>query len=239
MGEFFELPFTKEYIKYNDMMLRYMSAVLGALGEDKFDDPEIEKEQREHLSAIGRRFLRSAELTMALTADRSNINMTVINLGEFMSEFAQKCSAAADCKANIRKGKTVNKVVKTEKNFVVYILLGFIRHTLSLIKSDSADFTIECGCPEDGNAYIHLKCDSACGSDGSNKYASELFDKYTLEMCELLAKRIGAECVIDNTSLKLVFISDNKEYDIHFESGVVTPVGSEFSPYEMMLSDII
>ena len=234
--EFFDMPFTKEFIRYNDIMLRSLASVLEVLGE-KDMTPEESAQLRQQLMSMTRRFMRSAEMTMSASSEVSSDELEILDMKRFFDELAEKCEASSGGSIHLRTGDINCGPILTSADILRYIFLGFIRKTAS--HSGEKDITLEVSSTKkDDGLYIRLDLPADFVSAGRMPLTiPEIADKYPDEMCKLLASRIGAELVFDEKGMLLRFVPTENSGDITLSSGRITPADRDFSPFDIMLGD--
>ena len=236
MRSFFEMPFTKEYIKYNDIMVRYLAALLDVMGKDE-SDPE-RSDLCSQIMSISRRFLRSSEIAEAAASELSADSFEVIHIRSFISEFAGKSFASSGGRLSIDIAEIPDSTVLSSADMLRYIFLTYLRKYLNTFPKGKLKFIFGCRC-EENSTIIRLEYTE----NDENAFPSakltipELTDKYPDELCMILSARIGAECTVSEKSLELRIAPQEFRGDVTLKSKMITPTGGDFSPYDIMLAD--
>ncbi|MBR1824161.1 MAG: hypothetical protein IJ779_08015 [Ruminococcus sp.] len=236
IGELFDLPIAGEFIAYNDTLLMYMTVVLRSLG----DSGKLSEADSAHLAEISRRLKRNAELSSALSSERSEYDYTYMDMGAFLSEFAEMSGANTDGRLCVKLKSAEECSIWAEKEMLMLILLGYIRHILASSADQSAELFLDGSCGEDGEYIIHLECgDSFARKPESSIAASpEFFDRYTVEMCILLARRANMEMTAGEDGMELRIKPAKGREKPHMSEDFIALSDEDISPYELLLSDI-
>ncbi len=237
--DFFNSSFTKEYLKYNDVVLRYVAVLLESLSETEKKDG-ISEEERKTAADLCSRLIRSTELAINLTEkEDSEGRSEYINTAEFLEDFSKNCRTSTNDRIKIEVTENAECRIASESKLLKYAFLEFIRSSVADSEKGVPEFEMKC-VKNDKTVCIHL---IIRGYDISAEkpeffFCQEIYDKYSAETCKLLAKRAGAECSIEQSEMKVEFAYPSANEMLIFESKKIIPNGIELSEYNVMLSEL-
>lgn len=195
--KFFESPFAEDYLSYTDHLVRRsvtgISAsceILRGMAEKKGDKASCELV--DGIMTMCCELMRNAELSKALTAvgEDTERDMRVLRVDTFLDDFARNCKAVLGGKCVIEQKAPQTVYIRTNKEILCFLLLGYIRR--SVLCSDVSEAEFEAGCEETGKSvkiYIRAKRTFV---DGTAFGQPDVFDAYPVEVTDGLAARIGA-----------------------------------------------
>lgn len=237
---FFEEPFAKDYINCTEQLIRRtvtgISASCEVLGSMMKKKDRGGRELIDGIMTMCCDLMRSAELSSALSAGSEEQGSAVVRLDLFVRDFAEKCREVSRERCEIRTGEIPPVFVKTDRDMLRYLLLSYIRRTLTSSESGKAAFELKCG-ETDKNVIMELR---ALGTfvDGAVISVPDVFALYPVEVCSGLAARAGASAELseEGLSVRIPQIDGNTGADVkapapEFNRGI-------FEPFNIMLRDV-
>lgn len=242
LRDFFESPFAKDYIAYNEYLMRRSVTGISASCEllKELADRHGTKNEGELIEGILTmccELMRNAELSKALISSPDGAERTgTIRTDTFLADLAANCEAVTAGKCRITVRECSASFVRTNSDILRLLLLSFIRKYMLASGSDKNLFEAFC---EETVENVKI-CIRASGTfvDGENIGLPDVFENYPHETVQGLAARIGAEAVLgDNEITVEIPLSDGNA------SAVLEAPSAEFSesffnPFNLMLRDL-
>ncbi len=213
IGEFFDLPFAKEYIRYSDIILRYGATLVKSLClPDQKKAAKLTEDDQICLADMYNRMLRMSELSMCL-ADTEIKEKEKIDVSDFAEKFALKCSDASGGKVKINVTDCEKCVIMANPEYLTYVLLEYVRIVTANSKDNFPVFELSCSTNGD-TVCIHIYKNGTGEKKSECRFfiCDELFDAHFSEVCSLLAKKIPAEFTFSEEGIFLEF-SDFRDND--------------------------
>ncbi|MCQ2470110.1 MAG: hypothetical protein MJ100_09905 [Ruminococcus sp.] len=238
MGEFFDSPFTKEYLQYSDVILRYSASLMKSLCVSEDGTPvRVTPENQKLITDMCGRMLRLSEISMCL-ADNCEMKREYIEMKEFSDEFAKKCLEATGGRVCVSVAECDKFRIIAEPELLKYMLLEFVRIAIENAEDEMPHFELECGeCADSARIKLNVSGYGGEIPDRSFFMCDELYDVYSKDICRRLAKKMGAECSFSDEALVIDFPLHNDDDKIIMRSAGCIPEGDELSPYKLMLSE--
>lgn len=234
--EFFDNPYSEEYIKYCNALIRQNVTAISVsckLLED-FIMHNINDGGTELVDDIifrCRELMRGAVFGDLLSAKSSD--MIYVSTDVFVGEFVAGCREVLGDKVAVSVAEKTGSFVKTDETVLRYLLLEFIRN-VSVSGNLPLEMLVGSTYSENGNAriYISVKPDDAdCGRTSEIPGGEDVL--------RLLSEKIGVTCMWEDDSFVVEF-SEMKDYiDPVLRCRPYFPSDGTFSAYSIMLSGMI
>ena len=234
INEFFELPFAKEYIRNNDTLIRQMLALLNGIEEGE----TVNQLQSDALKETARRLLRSSELAMSLVDEHKCCDGKAVDLADYLTRFVKKCAWVLPERLEIEAGDFAEGRAVIDEKALDRLILGFVRNAVRWSANEKTELSLEGNIDDDENYYIHLKCKESY-ERSDNITVREVTDGFSMEICSLLADKLGIGCDLSETSLLLTLKCDHSGMNLEMFDPIVTSSEVENAPFELMLSDFL
>lgn len=234
--EFFNNPYSEEYIKYCNALIRQNVTAISVsckLLEDYIlhNVNDSGTELVDDIILRCRELMRGAvfgELLSTQSCDRIYVSTDV-----FVGEFVAGCREVLGDKVSVCVVEKSGSYVKTDETVLRYLLLEFIRN-ISVSGNRPTEISVGSTLSENKNVriYISIKTDDA-------EYGRMSAIPGGVEMLRLLSEKIGVTCILED-NLFIVEFGEKKDYiDPIFRCRPYCPSDGTFSAYSIMLSGMV
>lgn len=235
--EFFNNSFTKEFVRYNDVMARAAAAAASAVRDKRSPKREVPS-VRDYIMRMTCNLMRSMEISSLASADIPVNSREIVDMASFQRELVLQCRNAAGDRAEILTGENIRGAFVASLQVLRYIFLTQIRKFLSGSEGLRNTFTLTSRMDDDGvSLALSARDRTDLPYDGKVR-TPEMTDDYPDEICLLLAERMGAVFGIVENGFTLHIPNCDFNGDITVRTPEISPKGGEFTPYSLMLSDI-
>ncbi|HQL99167.1 MAG TPA: hypothetical protein PLH98_01190 [Ruminococcus flavefaciens] len=231
------MPFAKEYIRYNDAMARAMAAAAEML-DDGRRRKKSDTRVRDYMMFMSRSLMRSMEVS-AFAANEIPVNdREIIDMPSFCEELTNQCDIASGGRAKVVFTETDGEPFVSCLQSLRYIFLGQMRKILLNSEDRRNTFVIR-SYRKDESLCFDLEAHERHDFPESGRVQPpEVMNRCPDEMCTLLAERIGAELILNENGFTLCIPPCDFRGDVSMHSEDISPEGSPFSPYSIMLADM-
>ncbi len=243
--DFFKNPFAKEYLIYNDSVIRYsvsgISVVCEMLNENlrkkksNFDDACI-TEMTNCIMEMCYNLMRSSELsTMLANIPSAELNYSIVEVRDFIRLFSEKCSTVTMNKVLINCSCDGNFRINTDIDILVYFMIRFVRR-FALSCEKNAEFELMGRCVDD-SVEIILKFKK----DESKEIISvedDFPEKYRDEINKMFSDKLSFKTEYGEDFMKVTSALYKGEKKSDLENGRIIFSTDKFSKFNIMLEDI-
>lgn len=242
LTDFFGSSFTKEYLKCSDYLVR--RSVTGISASCELLRETLEKsgsreggELIDSILTMCCDLMRNAELGSVLASGSLAAEELVsVRADIFLKELAAKCEAAADEKCSITVKSVPEVYIRTDRETLRFLILGFVRKQMLLADGEKTELEIEC---ETALKTLNISVRSLrTFVDGGNSGIPDVFSEYTDEMISGLAERISASAVSGGDSLTVEIPLTGSSGTAIAEAPPAELQEGFFNPFNLMLRDI-
>ena len=238
----FKSKFAEDYIIFNDMLTRYSVTGIAAscemLGEFVAKKgTRNEKRLISNIMSMCCELMKNSELSRVLISPGDDgIWLNSMPANAFFRDFAVNCEKASAGKCTVTVKECSERLIRTDLNLLRYLLLGFIRKYALANGAEKSEFEASCEVTGE-NVIIHL---TAAGTfvDSENILRPDIFDKYSDDVTEGIAARLGAEAKLEENGIHAVIPLAEGKAGAVIESPAAGFEDRMFTLFDLMLSDL-
>ena len=241
-SDFFENPFAKKYLESSDHIIRRSVTGISASCEllRRSAEKNGDRNSCELIDCIMNMccdLMRNAELSRALAAGKpAGADLTTVRADLFLRSFSESCGKRSDGKCSVEVLSAPDTFIRTDKEALSFLLLGFIRRSIIGSNGGNTHFELECT-PELKTLNIEVRS-LRTFVDGGLLVQPDVFTAFFNEVCCGLAERIGASVTVSDDSIAVVIPLAGSSGTAIVEAPAVETETGFFDPFGLMLSDI-
>lgn len=208
--------FTTNYIKNSDIQMRMNITCISYWCRNlaEADDSECDYDFRVNVAnniikyccQVMKNFELYGNIVDAVKND--DINMTTIELNEFLNAFCLKCNKHLGNKCRIILKECENACIETNEKFFNFVLLMYVRMALSN-KSDGMEISFS---SEQDYMTIRLKMENGKSDDNMcDELIPDIFEDYFNDIVSVLLKKVNGTVSYDGDCVCMRFPEGKKD----------------------------
>lgn len=239
--DFFKNPFTVDYIKYCNYMIKQAVTRISASCEmiedlSKRRDKSVMDGYTDEIMAVCRELMRISELSTVLASENDDIVVTDIDF--FLDDFAAGCRNALGEKADVKLNEKSYSFVKIDESVLRFLMLSFARK--AALAAKESHFVIEIGAEkDDASVTVYMRTDVEFSADEYDVHdKDELLDSYSETVFNIFVERLGVRYETDGSSMKIIIMKTPDKGDSLLKNPRLYYDDGAFSTYNIMLGNL-
>lgn len=252
---FFEHALASDYYKQSVLITRKGISEIYSLSRNFSDmlkpgEKKAGYEMIDTIASVCLRMLRNAELSelLSYSAERAKVKKRVIDCEKYVTYFSDQCRILfaerkrrfpAENKHNIRVKSSQPGWIMADKYLLEFFMLSYIRRAFLVADGRRLRFLVSSERNDDNITLTLTITDFLSLEKLPERWFNDLFDEYFFEINEIFSEKLGGSFTCSNAMLTITLPVLPESDDLVVLSRDQVIRDDTFSPYSMMLRDVL